>query len=263
MPGMFNQAMKEKTKAELEELLRIIDEVKENGGSLEDLKEHLEEHFPVAREKLQRYKHGEGWDFDREKGEAIFAENDYVRLIPLTDGDKEFFLKVRRQWDVFIESIIDKQTEKDVTWESTRHKNCFYCIAEDKSGVKLGYIALKDTTRNLWEVALELEREHCYHGYGEIITQLFLRKIREITGKTQFQALVEIENIASQRCLKKMSAKFVDTYRFDFLSEEDAEKFESENMEKITPQMIALAEELDVEPRELLSHVLDYRIIVE
>ena len=39
--------------------------------------------------------------------------------------------------------------------------------------------------------------------------------------------------------------------------------FEETHLEEITEHMIELATELKVEPRKLLSHVLDYRIFVE
>ena len=43
----------------------------------------------------------------------------------------------------------------------------------------------------------------------------------------------------------------------------EAEKFEEEHLDEITEHMRELADELMVEPRKLLSHVLDYRIFAE
>lgn len=41
------------------------------------------------------------------------------------------------------------------------------------------------------------------------------------------------------------------------------EAFEKKNLDKITDRMIYLAQKIQVEPRKMLSHVLDYRFFIE
>ena len=42
---------------------------------------------------------------------------------------------------------------------------------------------------------------------------------------------------------------------------ETAEVFEKEHLDRITDRMIELAEQIGVEQRKILSHVLDYRFL--
>ena len=60
--------------------------------------------------------------------------------------------------------------------------------------------------------------------------------------------------------MRKIEAKLVGSYNLAFDTEEEAKIFEEENLELITEHMWTLAKELDVAPKKLLSHVLDYRL---
>ena len=128
---------------------------------------------------------------------------------------------------------------------------------------KMGYIALKYTSKDLWEIAIELNSAYCHQGYGAQAILLFLRKIGEITPKSQFQFLVEVDNIPCQGCMKKLNAKLVGIHNLVFDCEKDAETFEANNFNMITEHMKTLAVELDIPPQKLLSHVLDYRVTLQ
>ena len=95
---------------------------------------------------------------------------------------------------------------------------------------------------------------------SEAALPLFLQKIGEITGKHQFRSLVEVDNIISQKCMEKIGADLIGTDDAGFGGTEDAARFEKDNKDLITPHMERLAAELEIEPEELLSHVLEYRI---
>lgn len=85
--------------------------------------------------------------------------------------------------------------------------------------------------------------------------------IQRITGKTEFRALVEVDNIPSQKCFEGLKAKLVGLCDSLVLKTDDErERFEERNLDLIDTHMLELAKRLGVEPRKLLSHVLDYRI---
>ena len=88
---------------------------------------------------------------------------------------------------------------------------------------KIGYIAVKDTSKELWEIAIELDNAHCGQGCGSKAITLFLKRLNEITTKNQFQFLVEVDNIPCQNCMKKAGAELLGLHNFAFDSEEDAE----------------------------------------
>lgn len=62
--------------------------------------------------------------------------------------------------------------------------------------------------------------------------------------------------------MDKLNAELVDIFNLMFEDEDEEEAFANENLDMITDHMIHLAEKLDIEPRKLLTNVLDYRIYV-
>ena len=149
-----------------------------------------------------------------------------------------------------------------IAWTERSPPVLLVCTGLYVFGILL-YIGIIDSSKNLWELVLELKKDQCHKGYGTRANILFIRKIAEITGKTQYKSVVEVDNLASQACMAKLNAELVDIENRAFKSEEEAEQFEEEHLDLINDHMIQLASELDVEPRQLLSHVLDYRIYAD
>jgi len=205
---------------------------------------------------------GDGWDFSKEKAERVFAEDGMIRLCPFSVGDERFYYLIREQYRIFEKKIPEEQLIASY-WTETQQDRAFYCVIERISDcAKIGYIALKDTSKDLWEIAIELDQAYCHQGYGTRVIPLFLHRVREITAKNQFQFLVEVDNIPCQNCMKKVNAELVGIHNLVFDTEGEAELFEEENLGMITAHMKALAEALDIPPRKLLSHVLVYRTIL-
>ncbi len=46
----------------------------------------------------------------------------------------------------------------------------------------VGYISIKDTKSNLWEIAIELLQKYCHKGYGSRAVALFLPSISKVTN---------------------------------------------------------------------------------
>ena len=62
--------------------------------------------------------------------------------------------------------------------------SAFYCVIEvEDDSQKIGYIAVKDTSKELWEIAIELDKAHCGQGCGSKAITLFLKRLNEITTK--------------------------------------------------------------------------------
>lgn len=106
----------------------------------------------------------------------------------------------------------------------------------------VGYISIKDTKSNLWEIAIELLQEHFRQGYGSRALELFLSAVSTVTNKTQFQVLVETDNIPSQMLMEKLGAKLIDIYDYTFQGDEEtATDFEEKYLSEITERMVELA----------------------
>ena len=174
----------------------------------------------------------------------------YIQIKRENSESPDFYEKeemVKSSWEIF-------QTEYSLVCSIIRKSdNCF-----------IGYVSIKDTRVNLWEIAIELLQEHCNKGYGTRAIPLLVNEVSRITSKKQFQALVETDNLPSQLLMEKIGAKLIDIYDYSFYGDEEAANaFEEKHLEEITERMIALAKWIDVESRKMLSHVLDYRIYAD
>lgn len=236
-----------------EQIFYIIDKLKENQDKLE---KEIEKH--------KNMKSGRGWDFSKEKEFKILVQSDELIIRNIQKADKEKYIQIKRE-NSDTPHFYQEEGYCESIWKDTQEENAFCCSVIRKADQKfLGYVALKNTATNLWEVAIEFLNEYCHQGYGTEALKLFLPTITHITGKTQFQALVEVDNIPSQKLMEKLGARLIDIYDYAFNGDEEAaEVFEKEHLDRITDRMIELAEQIGVEPRKMLSHVLDYRFFVE
>ncbi len=215
-------------------------------------------------EALTKGTGGTVWDFSKERTLDIFTEDDVIFLRNCRDYEKEAYIRIKKE-NTNNPEFYNDQTVAESMWKMLNVEKSFCCSVIRKSDNEfIGYISLKDTEANLWEMAIELLQEHCHKGYGSRAVTLFLPAISKLTGKKQFQALVETDNIPSQRLMESLGARLIDIYDYTFHGDEEAATaFEEENLSEITGRMVELAKQLEVEPRKMLSHVLDYRFFVE
>ena len=184
---------------------------------------------------------------------------------PLTEEYYDLYIKNRAQYmhDNFYEN--PKNREIIIKLEIEKKQSLFIAVVRKKDNEYIGYLGIKDTSAKSWEFCIELLKEYCNQGYGFDAIKLFLKKISEITGenKQQFTALVEVDNIPSQKLMLKLGGELIGLNDFIFYYEERSKKFEEDHLNEITEDMIKIAKELSVEPRKLLSHVLEYRIYAD
>lgn len=207
---------------------------------------------------------GEAWNFSKEKAMDIFTEDDVIYLRGYRETENEWIRQVQKENSNHPEIYNDDWAWK-ISSKWLKEDRAFVCsIFEKSQGNYIGYISLKNTERNLWEISIELLEKFCNKGYGTRAIKLFLPAISAVSGKTQFQALVETDNIPSQLLMEKCGAKLIDIYDYSYDGDEEAAAlFEESHLEMITERMVTLAAQIQVEPRQLLSHVLDYRFFVE
>lgn len=275
MGKIYNQVMEEKNndrEKKYKEIQLKIDELKEKKSKNEISAEEFDEMFSqVIRDYMKETDNliqkmsGKAWNFNEEKSEPIFAADDTLLLKPLNEEYHDLYIKTRAAYAYNSGFYLNPKNRSVATCELRQEESLFMAILRQKNSAYIGYIGLKDTSKNLWEFCIELLPEYCNQGYGYNAVKVFLKKVSEITGndKQQFMALVEVDNIPSQKLMLKLGGRLIDIYDFLFHDEERAEKFEEEHLDEITEHMIELADELMVEPRKMLSHVLDYRIFAE
>lgn len=249
----------------VENLQSMSDEEREEGiSNILDKLEENQEKLEKEIEKHKNIKSGKGWDFSKEKELKILVQSDKLIIRNIQEADKEKYIQIKKE-NSDTPHFYQEEGYCESIWKDTQEDNSFCCSVTRKADQNfLGYVALKNTTTNLWEVAIEFLNEYCHQGYGTEALKLFLPTIAHITRKTQFQALVEVDNIRSQKLMEKLGARLIDIYDYVFNGDEEAaEAFEAEHLDEITDRMVEQARQLGVEPRKMLSHVLDYRFFVE
>lgn len=224
-------------------------------------KKAFDDMMPVAGEKPEL---SPFWDFSAEKAMSVFTRDDAVILRPVNKSDADFYVSVKVQYSLMYQGIV--RLHQDLNEGLLQTDLCqletFFCMIIDAtSGAPVGYIGLKDTRIQPWEIAIELDGQYTHKGYGSRSIRLFLNEVHRISGKTEYQARVDTANLPSQKCFEKLGAELVGLCNGPFLKLPDEKKrFEDRNLNLIDDNMRELASRLGVDPRRMLSHVLDYRL---
>ncbi len=206
------------------------------------------------------------WDFSAEKKQQVFAQNDSIVIRPINSGDAKYYGSIRAQYSNPIRSLFDAgqsawHFEESLFLLDVCGAEAFYCIIMDaKANTPVGYIGIKDSSSDLWEIAIELDRLFTHRGYGCQSIRLFLNEINRITGKTEFQARIRPENIPSQKCFEKLGAKLTGLCDAAPLKTTETPNLEEEDSLLFDSQINELAERLGVAPQKLHRHFLDYRM---
>lgn len=266
MGEIFDKALNKKIDSFGNELLTVIQEKLEKTEDYETTKQEI---ITFLENKIfschQSSENNGFWDFSKEKSLSVFAEDGVLELRPMTEDYYNMYTKTRAKYFSTGEFYLNPKNKKYILEEFNQEKALFMAVIRKSDNKYIGYVGLKDTSKNLWEFCIELLPQYCRQGYGYSATKTFLKRVSEITRNPsqQFMALVEVDNIASQKLMLKLGGRLIDIYDVVFHNEEKAEKFEDEHLSEITEHMIKLADELMIEPRKLLSHVLDYRLFAE
>lgn len=204
------------------------------------------------------------WDFTAEKAQELLVKDRAAILRPVQVADADFYVSVKAQYSMMYRALIHmgKVDNRDLLLADLLKPESFFCIVENaKDGTPVGYIGVKDTRADIWEIAIELDGRFAHHGFGSRGIQLFLNEIHRITGKSEYQALVETDNFPSQKCFEKLGARLIGLCNGPILKlDEEKRQFEEKNLNLIDDNMKELAARMGVAPRKLLSHVLDYRL---
>ncbi len=255
---------------------RLLAERKMVNDRLKEIWEKAERFKPGTPEREAAYRSGlddiirvmadtkdkaAGWDFSKEKTLPVFARDEDVVLRPINSGDVDFYIGITTQYTSVYREVIreDVHRKESLFLLDLCHPESFYCVIE-VDGIPAGYLGIKDTRADVWEIAIELDRGYTGRGYGPESIKLFLNEVSRISGKTKFSALVETDNVPSQHCFEKLGELYGLHNAGTLQRSEDKALFEEKHLDLIDENMRSLAERLGVEPRKLLSHVLEYRI---
>lgn len=180
-------------------------------------------------------------------------------LRAVSEDQKDYMLRVSYECS-FCKHEFENDTYRKYLWEEFVSENAAnYCIYINDTKEFIGYCGIKDLTREIPELAIELLSKYRNHGYGFLALSLLMDQFSVITGEKIFRTRVEVDNYASQSLHRKLGAVPNGFSEF-LLHGEDLIRYQNENRYLIDDNIRKLAVDFGVDPIEILGHVLEYKI---
>ena len=121
-------------------------------------------------------------------------------------------------------------------------------------------MAIQDLSKKVWEISIELLPENTNQGIGFDAISAMLNELRKRLGVFEYRVRIEPTNHASQRLFEKLGAIPNGISELWVHDQEDLAQLENDSMHLIDEALISVAKKFAVEPRTLLSHVLEYKL---
>lgn len=193
------------------------------------------------------------WDYG-----DVFCPNSAMVLRKPTDSDLGGFLQLQREYTL-TSSFLNDEGYCAAIWRE--HKaNTALMLSITQNGEYIGYCGIKDLAKNPWEIAIELLPQWTHQGMGSAALRAMLDVLADRLSMVEFRVRIAPANTASQQLFEKLSAQPNGISKLILKNEQECRQFEEENLHLIDNALIAVAKKFGVEPRKLLSHVLDYTL---
>lgn len=191
-------------------------------------------------------------------GECISADNN-IMLRKVHDSDKDIFIELQKENNI-VKSMLKEEAYRNMLWnEHIEYKALMFSIVVNNEYV--GYCGIKNTANERWEIAIEILNKWKHKGIGYNAISVMLDEIKNRLDVSEFRVRIDAENYPSQRLFEKLGAEPNGISEFMLHEEGDIHRCEEENIHLIDDRMRKLAKKFDVEPRKLLSHVLEYKLV--
>lgn len=189
---------------------------------------------------------------------SIIQVNDNVLLRPIEPSDREDYLLIQRE-NATMRSMLKEDAFCDMVWKEHNEEKSLMLSIENM-GSYIGYCGIKDTSQSLWEIAIELKRDWTKHGIGYPALSTMLNTISSRLGVTEYRVRIDPVNFPSQKLFERLGAVPNGLSELWLHDQGDLEKCEEDNLHLIDDRIMEVARKFEVEPRKLLSHVLEYRL---
>lgn len=236
-------------KTTLEKNLTYSLELKQSSGS--PFVERLLE--LAAAEKQGSKTKTEFW----KKGDFIPAA-DGIILRAVQPFDREPYLVLQEHY-CLMKSMIKEESFREMLWEEHNEDRALM-MTVIKGNEYIGYCGIKDTTKDSWEIVIELMPEWTGMGIGTATMTAMLNELGKRLNVTSFAVKIDPDNTASQKLFERLGAVPDGLDTIFIHKEEDLLRCEEDNLHLIDERLTALASKFEVEPRRLLSHVLVYHL---
>lgn len=259
-------AVKNTIEDTLQEALDILDA--DDGKSFEEKKEalikHLQSHKePVLVDALADLaiadKRGQQLKDTFWSAGDVTCEDASITLRKVDDSDREGYLELQKEYSI-MKGMLNEQAYCDMAWnEHVEPKALTLTVLKD--GAYVGYCGIKNTSQEPWEIAIELLPCWTNQGIGSQVITAMMEAIAKRLGVTEFRVRIDPGNRASQKLFEKLGATPNGISEFLIHDQDALNKVEEDNLHLIDEDLTALATKFGVEPRHLLSHVLEYTLL--
>lgn len=189
----------------------------------------------------------------------ILSSDETVTLRQVAPSDRGYFLDIQREYSV-MKSMLKEEVYCDMVWkEHTEDKSLMCSILKD--GSYIGYCGVNNITLEPWELAIEIKPEWTKQGIGAIAISAMLDQFKARLGISTFKVRIDPSNFSSQKMFEKLGATPKGIAELWIHDQKMLEQCEEDNLHYIDDKIIAVAEKFGVEPRKLLSHVLEYALV--
>lgn len=250
-------------KAVLDEALRMLDSGECKDMSPEELVARLDKFKaepPVEKVKKTaaddtagRALKAQFWSFG-----SVSCGDGTICLREVSGSDREGYLRLQREYSA-LRSLLEDEDFCAKLWNDHCGDTAL-TLSAMKHGEYIGYCGIKDTSKEPWEIAVELLPGWTHQGVGTTAVSAMLDALKERLGVTAFRVRIDPYNVASQGLFEKLGARPNGISRFILQDEEEIRQCEETNLHLINDALRAVARKFDVEPRRLLSHVLEYTL---
>lgn len=190
-------------------------------------------------------------------GECIITENEII-LRKVQDSDKHIFIELQKENNI-VKSMMKEEAYRNMLWnEHIEYKALMFSVIVDNEYA--GYCGIKNTTHEQWEIAIEILNKWKHKGIGYRAISIMLDAIKNRLNVSEFRVRIDAENYPSQRLFEKLGAEPNGISEFLLHEEADIRRCEEENIHLLDERIQKLAKQFNVEPRKLLSHVLEYKL---
>lgn len=191
-------------------------------------------------------------------GECIITENEII-LRKVQDSDKHIFIELQKENNI-VKSMMKEEAYRNMLWnEHIEYKALMFSVIVDNEYA--GYCGIKNTTHEQWEIAIEILNKWKHKGIGYRAISVMLDEIKNRLNVSEFRVRIDAENYPSQRLFEKLGAEPNGISEFLLHEEADIRRCEEENIHLLDERIQKLAKQFNVEPRKLLSHVLEYKLM--
>ncbi len=181
-----------------------------------------------------------------------------IELRKVCGADREKFLEVRLAYSA-MKAFMKEDAHQNMLWnEHTQDTALMFSVFQNDDYA--GYCGIHNVTRDVWEIAIELQPKKTNRGIGTLAITTMLNAIKERLGKSDYRVRIEPTNYASQRLFEKLGAVPNGIFEFSIHDPKLLEECEEENLHLIDDDLIAVAKKFSVAPRKLLSHILEYTL---